>query len=475
MSHFRRLIPISTLLIFSATFVYAEPAVNNPVMITWLFPITGDNSTEPMPSNILSLKKAISIALERDLWIQSSESKQRSMLALSEASLTLPGPRVSLSIANLPSDGFSFNQEPMTQLKAGVSQMLARGDSLKIKSRYQKEIAFEQPLLRANRMAETRVIVSELWLDFFKYEAKIKLVNENKTLLAQLAEIAKANYASGAGSARQQDIIGADIEVNKIDDLLIQLEARKQTTLERLKEWLQLESLPFQNSHYVQNIKLPTTLPTRQELPDPLIQALRQQDRQTLANILTAHPYIKAIEQRYTASTTAIDLAKQKYKPQWGLNASYAYRDNDELGATRADFFSVGISFDVPLYTQQKQDNEVSASVYQAESIKTDKRLVLRQLMSKLLATFALNQRQQQRVELYRSQILPQTIEQAETVLSAFTNNDGTLNEVVNAKIMQLDASLSLLDLTIDLHKSYTQLEYYIPKTIDLEGLENDY
>ncbi|MFT6269185.1 MAG: outer membrane protein TolC [Alphaproteobacteria bacterium] len=426
-------------------------------------------------NDLFLLDKAITLAHERDPWLASSKYKERSMMAQSEASLALPDPVVSLSIANVPTDGFSFNQEPMTQLKAGVSQMLPRGNSRHIQSQYQEALALEQPFLRMERIAKSTVMVTALWLEAYKAQAKIILVEENQVLLIQLGDIAKANYASAIGNTRQQDVISADLEVNKIKDRLIQLKAQKIASIERLNEWLQLDNLsqtwteqsPGGRSSigYLHAITLPKTLPAPASFPVTTLAALNSNKRQTLANILSSHPTIQAIDQRISASKTAIDLAKQKYNPQWGLNASYAYRDDDQLGASRADFLSVGISFDVPLYTSQKQDNEVSASVYKSESIKTDKRLALRQLISQLAATYTLHKQLQERLNLYKMQILPQTIEQAETVLNAFTNNDGDFDEVVQAQITQLNAQLSLLDIEVEQHKVHSQLTYYMTTT----------
>jgi hypothetical protein len=104
----------------------------------------------------------------------------------------------------------------------------------------------------------------------------------------------------------------------------------------------------------------------------------------------------------------------------------------------------------------------VSASVYNSESIKTDKRLALRQLISQLSATYTLHKQLQERLSLYKTQILPQTIEQSETVLNAFTNNDGNFNEVLQAQITQLNAQLSLLDIQVEQHIVHSQLTYYM-------------
>ncbi|WP_083256850.1 TolC family protein [Glaciecola punicea] len=457
-----RAFSLNLMLIASKRHYFINAKIATMFALSLAFTITNawaDQQASISPHKFFLLNDAIALAHERDPWLTSSKFKERAIMAQSEASLALPDPVVSLSIANVPTNGFRLNQEPMTQLKAGVSQMLPRGNSRQIQSQYQQELALEQPFLRAQRIAESSVQVSALWLEVYKAQAKITLIEENQILLSQLGDIAKKNYAWGIGSTRQQDVVNASLEVNKIEDRLIQARAQKTASIQRLNEWLQIDATQFSS------FTLPNTLVPLEPIPAVTQFALNSNNRQTLANMLNQHPVIQAIEQRVSASASAIALAKQKYYPQWGLNASYAYRDDDQLGASRADFLSIGISFDVPLYTSQKQDNEVSARVYASESIKTDKRLALRQLMSQLTASYTLYQHLQARMDLYETQILPQTLEKVQIVVSAFTNNDGDFDDVLNAQITQLNAKLSLLDIQVELHKTHSQLSYYMTST----------
>lgn len=457
--------------IFNMTKVSWHPAVMFTGLMIWLsllpaFAFAQSDHSTPM----LTLQQAIAMAVERDPYLSSSEFKERAMIAQGEAALALPDPVVSLSIANLPTDGFRFNQEPMTQLKAGVSQMLPRGNSREIQRQQQQALAGEQPFLRLDRTAKSSVTVTDLWLDAYRAQAKIILIEENQILLTQLSEIAKANYASAIGKTRQQDIIAADLEVMKIGDLLLQLYAQKQATIERLNEWLQLDSTALGSAHYLVSLVLPDSLPARKPLPPGAVEALSTRNQQALANILSAHPRVLALDQRIEASTNSIELAKQKYQPQWGVNASYAYRDDDQMGRSRADFLSLGVSFDVPLYTSQKQDNEVSASVYKTESMKTDKRIVIRQLLSQSIAGYTMYTQLQDRLRLYSTQILPQTIEQEQTVLGGFTNDDADLYEVVRAQMARLNAQLSMLDIEVEQHKVHSQLEYFTFTSLTTQG-----
>ena len=218
---------------------------------------------------------------------------------------------------------------------------------------------------------------------------------------------------------------------------------------------------PSSSLNYQQNIDLPVSAPTIRPLYLNAQGELESGNIQTLANLLNNHPYVQAIEQKIEASKTGIDLAKQQYKPQWGVNASYAYRADDQIGRSRADFISVGVTFDLPLFTNNKQDQEVSAAISQTEAIKTEKRLSLRSLLSQLQSAYAAHQRLLQRAALYKTDILVQMSDQAEASLTAYTNDDGDFSEVVRARIADLNARIDALNIDVDLLKSQSQLNYF--------------
>lgn len=413
-------------------------------------------------SSVLTLNEAITAAIKQDPWLKGSQYRENAIMANSMAASTLPDPVVSIGLASLPTDGFAFNQEPMTQLKAGVSQMFGRGDSLDIRQKQLQELAQQHPIMRKDRMAKTKLAVSVKWLEIFRAQQTIALIEQDRALFQQLGEIAQASYSSAVGKVRQQDIVRAHLELTRLDDRLTKLNSQKEQAMAELLEWLSDESSwSASSSHYMQVIHLPSKAPTVTPLYISAQNALDRRDMQTLANLLNSHPYVLAIEQKIEASKTGIDLAKQQYKPQWGVNASYAYRADDQLDRSRADFISVGVSFDVPLFTNNKQDQEVSAAISQTEAIKTEKRLALRSLLSQLQSAYAAHLRLLQREALYTSDILVQMSDLAEASLTAYTNDDGDFAEVVRARIADLNARIDALNIDVDLLKSQSQLNYF--------------
>ena len=187
---------------------------------------------------VLKLEQAVEIAIDNDPWLVGSEYREQAIVSSSIAASSLPDPVVNIGLANLPTDGFAFDQEPMTQLKAGVSQMFPRGDSLDIRSRQLREQAAEHPLMRIDRVARTRVQVSDIWLEIYRAQQSITLIHQDRALFEQLSDIAKANYASAVGRVRQQDIIRAKLELTRLEDRLTKLQALEERATGKLLEWL---------------------------------------------------------------------------------------------------------------------------------------------------------------------------------------------------------------------------------------------
>ncbi|WP_293757677.1 TolC family protein [uncultured Paraglaciecola sp.] len=416
----------------------------------------------------ISMHDAVKIAIQHDPWLIGNQLQERALRVASKGANNLPDPTLSMGLLNLPSDGFAFDQEPMTQIKVGLAQTFPRGDSLAIK---QKQLSFQadqHPYQREDRKAKIQVAVSQLWLDTIKADQTIRLIGRDRVLFEQLVDIVKASYSSAQGNTRQQDVISAQLELARLDDRLTAVSSQRDIALTNLSEWLSPSAQRAVFKTFAENTSTPLPFPPK-KLTDDIKVLLQKEDTTGLLQLLTQHPALLAIEQSAKAGNTAVRLAKQRYKPQWGVNASYAYRDESQLGQSRANFFSIGITVDVPIFGYAKQDSEVAASRLTAEVIETDKRLLQQRMLAQMLSLYQQEVRFVQREEGFLSAILPQVQEQADASLSAYTSDDGNFSEVMRARIAQLNAQIDLIDIQIEKFKIRMQLGYF------LEGHTNLY
>ena len=430
------------------------------------------NATEPVQNGNkeLTLEAAVKAAKLNDIWLVGNQHMQQSIESMSIAAGTLPDPKVSVGLVNIPTDTYDFGQEAMTQFKVGVSQMFPRGDSLAIRKAQLELMGSQYPYQRMDREAKVTVTVSHLWLDAYRAQQSIALINNKRALFEQLVDIAESSYSSALGKTRLQDIVRAQLELTRLDDRLTKLSQQQDMFRQRLSEWLSdyfVDDRLQDSSVGIQKLSPDQVLARR--LPDtPLINPQlytgpKEADSLKLLDVLFHHPAVKALEQKIKASNTGIELAQQHYKPEWGINASYGYRDNDPMGNDRADFFSVGVTFDLPLFTNNRQDKQVESAISQTESVKTEKWLLLRKLIASFETARAQLVRLNQRKQLYQLQLLPQMHEQAEASLTAYTNDDGDFAEVVRARIAELNAEIDALDIDVDRQKTIIQLNYFMP------------
>ena len=437
----------------------------------------------------LSFDKTITAAQSNDPWLTGNIHQQKSLELMSRAVNNLPDPKVSIGLANLPVNGFDFDQEGMTQAKIGIAQMFPRGDTLALKSEQLNKQSEAFPYQRINRKAQVAVTVGNLWLDTYKLQQSIVLIEKNRALFTQLSELSQASYSSAVGKTRQQDIVRAQLELTYLEDRIEKLKQQKINYTGLLVQWLTKLSSEahgfseeLNNSMLVKDnlgqqtftvndydlilsanrIELTEQLPQIRLIESELVNAENWLQPERLAQYFIRHPSIVAIEKKISASQSNIELAKQKYKPEWGVNASYGYRSDDPTGQSRADFFSVGVTFDVPLFTENNQDKEVKSAIFSTEAIKTEKILLLKQLVGAYSSAKGRLQHIKSRQQLYTSTLLPQTYDQGEAALTAYTNDDGDFSEVVRSRIAMLNAQIDQLALDVDEKKINLEINYLL-------------
>ena len=419
-----------------------------------------------------SLTKAVKTAQKNDPWLTGNKHQQQAVEALSHAAASMPDPKMSIGLANLPTDGFNFSQEGMTQFKVGITQMFPRGDTLAIKNQQLRIESEAYPFQRADRKAKVAVTVGSLWLDAYRVQQSIALIEKNRSLFEQLADVAQASYSSALGKTRQQDIVRAQLELTRLDDRLDILAQQQNAYLGMLSKWLSTAFMTQKNTNA--NAKQGITwaqsqlhtMPLAKELPEldllnsKLVLNKSWQSAETLVTYLAQHPSVLALEKKISATKTTINLAEQQYQPEWGVNASYGYRDDEPMGNSRADLFSVGVTFDLPLFTENRQDMAVKSAISKTEAVKIEKILLLRQLLGSYSSAKGRLLRLEERKSLYKTRLLPQVQDQAEASLTAYTNDDGDFSEVVRSRIAVLNAQIDDLVIQVAEQKIILELNY---------------
>lgn len=410
----------------------------------------------------LSLPRSIELAVNQDAWLAANTATQKGLEAQSQAVDRLPNPRLSVTSMNLPTDTLRFNQENFTQLSLGISQVFPRGDSRALRSQQLTQRGQALPLQRLDRIRLISSTVTQLWLDIYEIDQSVLLINNNQALFEQLVDISRANYASTFGRTRQQDIIGAQLELTRLRERLSRLQQERAVVAARLAGWV----YPDQSLHALQSqvitlnlVDETLALTTAQS---QLVQKVTNLTDDAIAEMLFKHPMIASLDQSVVVLETAEALSRQQYAPEWGVSAAYSYRDASPTGQQRSDFISFGVSLELPLLQRHQTDAAVAASGFEVDTMRAKRLLKLRQMRAALGAELAQLSGLASRLTLYEQDLLPQMRSYAEATLSAYSHDESDFAEVVRARINLLDARIEVLGLQAQQQTTYARLSYFL-------------
>ncbi len=396
---------------------------------------------------VVTLERAIEQAVSNDDWLAANEEEERALREESVALRQLPDPRVAIGLANMPLDTFDFGQEPMTQFRIGLNQTFPRGDSRALGEARKRLQSEANPFLRADRRARVALTVSRLWLDAFLSEQSIALIESDRALFEQLVDLTSSRYAAATGLARQQDLVRAELELVRLEDRLAALRQERESSRQRLSRWLPeaYASAPLG--------------PTPPELETPGVSPAGLAEA---AEFFRGHPRILAHGKRIQAARTGVELAKQSLKPSYSVGASYGYRDGAPMGLDRADFVSLDISFDLPVFPERRQRSRIRASRHRASAREIELALLYRELHAGYRQAMAELAVLDERRALHSGALLSQINGLTQATLSAYTADEGDFEEVMRAYIGELNTKIELLQIDVERRKVLARLDYLL-------------
>lgn len=387
----------------------------------------------------LNLANAVQIAVANDSTLQQLTAEKAATVANSQAVGTLPDPKLAVGLSNLPTDTFAVGQQPMTMQVIGIQQEFPAGDSRALAQQRGNQLADSQQAAIDARKLEVEQAVRIAWLKAYFAAHALSLVQASETALEQSVAIAKEQYQTGKGTQQQwlrARLALADAKVREIDFADAQQAAHSE-----LVRWLGEDA----------DRALVNTLP---DLASPPAYDV-------LLNRLPAHPVLQRADAQIAASQTGVELARQEYKPMWGVGLSYGHRPgNDAGGRPYSDMVTAMVTLSLPLFTGDRQDQKVvsARSDLRASTYARDDQL--RRLKQMLDEDWARWQQLRELNELYSKTVLPDTAADVTSGLDAYGSGDGDFFEVIRAQLGDLDARLRALRIQVDTETLKAQFLY---------------
>ncbi|MGB3096064.1 MAG: TolC family protein [Candidatus Deferrimicrobiaceae bacterium] len=347
------------------------------------------------------LRSLVQEALERNPDLQSTrltaEAKDQRILPAG----SLPDPMLSLAYANLPVDDFSLDKEPMTSRNIGFTQAFPFPGKLSLK----EEIARLDAVQAADRVESVKNLVRfRVKKDFFlllQNREVTRLAEKNKALLGGLLAVANSRYS--VGKAPQQDLFKAQVEISRLENMLIALRKKR---VELLADLNTLRNKPVGMS-----VDLPSSY---------TVLEIAHTEEELLEIAKESNPDLKRKEDAVRQKETALKLANKQILPDFQIGAVYRFREDAPSGVERPDFFTAQVMVSVPIWHGRKQDKEVEATVRDLSSGKSDYQETWNAIRNRIRDITADIAALKASLSLFDTGLLPQAKESVASSLSAY-------------------------------------------------------
>ncbi|MFN2309691.1 MAG: TolC family protein [Gammaproteobacteria bacterium] len=396
-----------------------------PRAVALLLLASGSVSAVEPVSLQLSLVEAERRALDADAGIRAAQATAQALREQAVAAGQLPDPTVSLGVMNLPADSFDRREVDMTQLSVGVSQAFPPGATLQHRSARTGHLAAaaeagtqarRHELLRETRLA---------YLELAYQDAAVQLIAATRSQFDDLLAVTEAQYRTGRNSL--QDVLSAQLEYALLGDRLAAAQSERDAARADLERWA---------GPLGPGMSLPAAFPAL--AAPPAVEALQAG--------LETHPRIAAAQARVAAGQSAVEIARQQYKPGWMLDLSYGERSGHGMnGARRSDLLSAMVTLDLPLFTGKRQDRRVAAGVAETEALRYTRDDVYRELQRALAADYPRWRQLQRRERDYTDSIVPVAHHNAAAALTAYRNGVSDFTALIRARLADLDSRLQAL------------------------------
>jgi outer membrane protein TolC len=395
-------------------------------------------------SMTLTMQQAEQLALENDALTKSHNEYAQSYRQQSVASDQWPDPKIKLGFQALPTDSFELDQEPMTQLLVGYSQMIPRGDSLL----YETELKLAQSDLKladmSLRQRKVRLEVRKVWLSVYLQEASERIIKKNRQLFKQQLDVSQSLYS--AGRKQQQDVLQAELELSLIDDKLQQISSMKNEARAQLARWIGDEASGY-----------------GLEPEENAFTEISSKNIKQLIGSVQKHPGVKKHTSKINANKKKVLLAEQKYKPQFGFEVSYGKRSGENIdGSDRADFLSGMVKFDIPVFTENKQDRILSSRKKLLQASRYEKQDKILFLKTKVKQLYVRLEKLKTRLYLYDDKVLSQARQNSRAALNGYQSGVVSFFTLTRARSAELKAELQRLKLYNQQSLAYAEMKFLV-------------
>jgi cobalt-zinc-cadmium efflux system outer membrane protein len=417
------------------------------VFIFSLLSVASADNRQELPE-IQNLSSLVQEALDNNPGLEAAVQRALSAERVIPQAGSLPDPKITLGLMNLPVNSFAFNQEPMTGKQISIMQMFPFPGKLSLSTEMAEYEAAAVKYQQREMRNQIVLMVKRTYYDLYAVDRALETVQKNKDIMGQLVRVAEIKYATGSGL--QQDVLRAQVELSKLEDDLIMWQQKRLAVVAKLNAILNRPS----------GTPIGVTLPNL-ELPESEDLTFSQQDIEHM------RPLILAWKEKLDKSDTAVKFARKDMWPNIAVGMGYSQRDDLKSGAKMHDFFSASVTLDIPLFYKRKQSQKIAEKRLDFEAARADFRNVLNGILAESESQKAELGRNRKRVELYKGGILIQAEQSLESAQAGYQVGKVDFLNVVDNWMRLLNFELQYHFAMSEYHKALASYDFAVGKGSD--------
>ncbi|GAB2924653.1 TolC family protein [Paraburkholderia jirisanensis] len=386
----------------------------------------------------MTLDQALQVAQSRSSSIQASQAGVAGDAAVVVKAGQLPNPTLKLSVEDLPINGqkaFTIGQDDFTMRGIGVEQEWVSPAKRRLRTALANRTVDQDRSTYLEKLAEVRQQTAMSWLNAVYAKRAVTL---NEALVDHLNdELAarQASYRGAQGSAA--DIAQARVALGNARDALIDAQQDEKAALIELSRWTAAGN--------VLDVADQTPL-----LDSPVSGMSAEQ-------VAQVQPALIAGRASISVADAATDVARSDRNPNWTWGLTYFKR-----GGNFSDYVSFGVSIPLPINRRNLEDRDVEQKSQMGTQARLNYEDTERQVMAGIesLATKLASGRE--RLANLRQTVLPAAEQKVQLANAAYRSGAGSLADAFEARHMQLEAQLRVLNLERQVSLVWASLEYQV-------------
>ncbi len=442
------------ILIAITTFIFpahsvAEALHQNPVFsIQPAYPI-------PLPVPAANEKRTdavlnalIAEALEHNPDILAAQREYDAARQRIAPAAALDDPMLEAGVVNLPLASSPFDRDDMTMKMIGLSQRLPFPGKRGLRRNIAAQDA--QSIEYAYQETVNRVIraISIAYFDLGLTRATIRLIEKNKSILADFLHIAEDHYILGMGS--QTDVLKAQTQISRMLDELLKL-GRELPAIEADL----IRALGRYDTGSIPDI----TLSQWHETP------LHLESLHEIA--LTQRPQLKALQSMIARTEKETHLARKDYYPDLDVRLSYGQRNAMLDGASRPDMVSFSVAINLPVWRDSKITPRITESLALRDQATHLYQAQRNEIAAGLRQYTAAAEQNLKSIRLYQTTILPQALLTVESALAAYRVNRVDFLTLLDSQMTVFEYEISLVTATANYNKALAEIAFITGKSLD--------